>query len=205
MEELKKLLVEAGFNDTDFETIKKALIDSKYVPDFCVPRTRLNEEIEKKKALEEQVGGFTKTIDELKKGAGDNEELKKQIDSLKGDLKKSQQEYDDKMKAFYKENSIKSEFANDVYDSDYIYSKLDLSKIVYDENSKKAVAGLKEQLDALKADERFKMHFKNNVNTGVAGGFMPQPGKQPDPQPQPGEKSQADKNMETYLSRFKKQ
>ena len=77
MGKLKDLLTSQGFNDTDVKKITQAIFESGYIAEGAITKAILDEEITKKKNLEEQVNSYSKQIDELKKGAGDNEELKK--------------------------------------------------------------------------------------------------------------------------------
>ena len=119
MEQLKKLLAEDGYNETDIEKICGDVVKSKYVPEFYIPKARLDEVIAQRESLKEQVDAYDKQINELKKGAGDNEELKKQLEQAKEEVKKITKENEAKIKEFYKSTAIKNSFADRV-DSAYV-------------------------------------------------------------------------------------
>lgn len=169
MDKLKELLTAQGYNDSDIETILSCIKESKFIPEGAIPKSRFDEVIAQKHNLEEQIESFNKQIEELGKVAGNNEELKKQIETLKVEKEKAIKEGEEKIKAFNKEQAIKSEFINDVYDADYVFSKLDLNNIIYDEKEKKVISGLKEQLESLKTNDITKIQFKEAKST-IAGG-----------------------------------
>lgn len=188
MEQLKKLLAEAGYNETDIEKITAKVVESKYVPDFYIPKARLDEVIAQRESLKEQVDAYDKQINELKKNAGENEELKKQLEQAKEEAKKIAKDGEAKIKEFYKSNAIKSAFADKVHSADVVYGMLDTSKIIYDEDKKVVVAGLDEQLNALQ--EKSGWLFKTNTPTPAGGGYVPPQGN-PTPPPKPEDKSEA--------------
>ena len=188
MEQLKKLLAEAGYSETDIETITSKVVESKYVPEFYIPKARLDEVIAQKANLKEQVDAYEKQINDLKKNAGENEELKKQLEQAKEEAKKIAKDGEAKIKEFYKSTAIKSAFADKVHSADIVYGMLDTSKIIYDEKDNKVVAGLDEQLTALQ--EKNGWLFKANAPTPAGGGYVPPQGN-PTPPPKPEEKSEA--------------
>lgn len=187
MEQLKKLLAEAGYNDTDIEKITGAVINSKYVPENYIPKARLDEEIAKKKNFEEQVNTLTKQVDEIKKNAGDNEDLKKQLEQAKEETKKVAKEGEAKFKEFLKETAIKNAYADKVHNADVVYGMLDKTKLIYNEETKQVV-GLDEQLEALKQTNAWVFKAENQAPAG--GGYVPPQGS-PTPPPNPVEKSAA--------------
>ena len=188
MEQLKKLLTEAGFNETDIEKITGAVVDSKYVPEFYIPKARLDEVIAQRENFKEQVETYEKQINELKKGAGDNEELKKQLEAAREEAKKIAKDGEAKLKEFVKSTAIKNAFADKVHSADVVYGMLDISKIVYDETTNKVVAGLEEQLNELKTSNAWV--FKAESQAPAGGGYVPPQGT-PTPPPKPDEKSAA--------------
>lgn len=196
MDKLKELLAGKGFGDEDITKIADAIVEAKYVPENYIPKSRFDEVNNQKNDYEKQIKTFTEQIDGLKKSAGDNEALKQQIEELKKAQEDALAESEKKIKELYKEQAIKSMFANDVYDVDYIYSKLDTNLIHYDENTKKVVSGLKEQLDSLKQNEVTKIQFK--TNSGVTGGYVPQEGSGANPAK--NEVSSAEDRIDKYLA-----
>lgn len=188
MGRLKDLLTNQGFNETDIDKITQAVADSGYMPEGAIPKARLDEVIAQKKNLEEQIGNFDKQISELKKSAGDNEELKKQIETLKEDNKRIAKEGEEKIKEFYKSTAIKNAFADRVHSADVVYGMLDTSKIVYDEKDKKVLAGLEEQLATLKESNAWL--FKEDKPMPAGSGYVPQNGNATPP-PQEPQKSNA--------------
>lgn len=177
MDNLIKLLTEAGYNETDIEKITGALKSSKYVPENYVPKARLDEVITERNNLREQVEGFNSQIDTLKKSAGDNEDLKKQIETLKQQQKDLIKENELKMELFYKVSAIKNEINDSVYDSDVVCGLLDLENITYNKDTKQII-GLKEQMDKLKETKQWM--FKASENKPSGGGFVPKFGSQTD-------------------------
>lgn len=131
---------------------------------------------DKYNALEEQLKSTqglldkkTEDFDALKKTAGDNEELQKQIDGLKSkyetektDLKN---QYEEKLKASKISSSITANYK--VKDVNDVISHLDMSKIEVDGDN---IKGLKEQVDALKESKAYYFEEDKGGGTGLEHG-----------------------------------
>lgn len=187
MGKLKEALLAHGFNETDYEKITQAVSESGYLPDGAIPKSRFDEINAEKNNLKEQIETLTKQVNEISKNAGDNEELKKQLEQAKEETKKVAKEGELKIKEFIKENAIKSAFADKVHSADIVYGMLDKTKLIYNEETKQVV-GLDEQLEALKQTNAWVFKAENQAPAG--GGYVPPQGS-PTPPPTPDEKSAA--------------
>ena len=76
------------------ELAEKAAEASKEEFKDYVPRTRLNEEIQKKKNAEEALNSVKAELESLKSSAGDSEQMKAQIKTLQDELKDKEAKYD---------------------------------------------------------------------------------------------------------------
>lgn len=119
-----------------------------------IPKDKFNEVNEAKKQLEADLKERDKQLADLKKSAGDNEELKRQIEQLQADNKKKDEEYQAKIKDMAVTSAIKLAVAGEVHDPDLIASLLDKTKIEVDENGA-IKAGLDDQLKALRESKAF--------------------------------------------------
>ena len=198
MEQLKKLLSEQGYGDEDISKITDCVVNSHYVPANYIPKSRLDEEIAKKKNFEQQLEATNNSLNDLKKSLGDNEELKKQIDDLKKENKRIADEGDAKIKDFYETTAIKEELSKDFYDTDYMLTKVNRAMLTHDPNTHKVLAGLKEQIESFKNDEMLRRQVKETNPVGA--GFKPQVGQQTAPQ-QKEEVSQAVARMQEYFKK----
>lgn len=187
MGKLKDALLAQGFNETDYEKITQAVSESGYLPDGAIPKSRFDEVIAEKNSFKEQVETLTKQVDEIRKNAGDNEELKKQLEQAKEETKKVAKENEAKFKEFLKETAIKNAFADKVHSADVVYGMLDKTKLIYNEETKQVV-GLDEQLEALKQTNAWVFKAENQAPAG--GGYVPPQGS-PTPPPTSDEKSAA--------------
>ncbi|MCL2549025.1 MAG: phage scaffolding protein [Symbiobacteriaceae bacterium] len=83
MEWLRKMMQDQGITLTDeqFEAIKKA------APEHVIPKAQYNARSEEAEGLKAQLAQRDTDIAALKKGAGENEELKKQLNDLQAKYK----------------------------------------------------------------------------------------------------------------------
>lgn len=142
----------------DEETSKKCETASLEELKSYIPKTRFDEINDQKKKLELDVKERDKQLDDLKKSAGDNEELKKQIETLQKDNKEKDDKYDADMKKLKFELIIQN-------DSD-IYLPLVEDSIVW-KTERKGVPG---QLDFKVLDDgNLKIEEGNAVSFKVDG------------------------------------
>lgn len=137
-----------------------------------IPKSRFDEVNEAKKTAEGQVKTLTKDLETAKANAGDNEELKKQLDDAIQKQKDDKKAFDDQMKELKISNAIKLSIADTAQDADLVAGLIDKSKLILGDDGK--VTGLDEQIKTLKKDKAFL--FKEEKPEGT----------DPKPQPQAG-------------------
>ena len=118
-----------------------------------VPRTRLNEEIQKKKNAEESYNTVKNELDKLKESAGDNETLKAQIETMKADLKNKEATHKAEIADMKMTNAIQAAIGNMAQDVGLVTGLLDKSKLILSEDGK--LTGLEDQIKGLKESKPF--------------------------------------------------
>lgn len=128
--------------------------------------TNLQTEI---KSLKGQVAERDTQLEVLKKSSGDNEELKKRIESLQADNKNAKAEYEKQIKQMQIDNAVqialKDAGARNVTAVTALLKDLDKAEI--DENG--VVKGLKEQIAAIQKDNDFLFESKDTQQASAAG------------------------------------
>ena len=132
----------------DAEGKMKSYLDGDYVT-----KARFNELNESKKSLAEQIVERDKQLTSLKKSAGDNEGLKKQIEDLQKANKEQKEAFDNQTKALRLDTAIKLAVADSAQDADIVSGLIDKNKLILGEDGK--VTGLTEQVEALKKGKAF--------------------------------------------------
>ena len=148
---ISELLKSIGVPDDkakDAEGKMKSYLDGDYVT-----KARFNELNESKKSLAEQIVERDKQLTSLKKSAGDNEGLKKQIEDLQKANKEQKEAFDNQTKALRLDTAIKLAIADSAQDADIVSGLIDKNKLILGEDGK--VTGLTEQVEALKKDKAF--------------------------------------------------
>lgn len=126
-----------------------------------VPPERFNEINEAKKVAESAVAERDKQLNELKKGVGDNEELKKQIETLQAENKATKEKYESDIQTMRINNAIDQALTGaGAKNLKAVRALLDLEKIKMDGE---AVTGIEDQIKALTSAEDSKFLF--NVKT----------------------------------------
>ncbi|MBM6701758.1 phage scaffolding protein [Megasphaera elsdenii] len=148
-------------------------IVKKFLDEAYVPKSRYDNVEEEKKTLQATISERDKQLVELKKNAGDNEDLKKQIRDLQDANKAAKTEYDEKMKDMRLSTAIQIAIAADAQDVGIVSGLFDKSKLILGDDGK--VTGLDEQLTALKKDKPFL--FKDGKPKGK--GYEPNGGGGP--------------------------
>lgn len=148
-------------------------IVKKFLDKAYVPKSRYDTVEEEKKTLQATISERDKQLVELKKNAGDNEDLKKQIKDLQDANKAAKTEYDEKMKDMRLSTAIQIAIAADAQDVGIVSGLFDKSKLILGDDGK--VTGLDEQLTALKKDKPFL--FKDGKPKGK--GYEPNGGGGP--------------------------
>lgn len=129
-----------------------------------VPPERFNEINEAKKVAESAIAERDKQLNELKKGVGDNEELKKQIETLQAENKATKEKYESDIQTMRINNAIDSALTvAGAKNLKAVRALLDHEKIKIDGE---AVTGIEEQLKALTTaeDSKFLFNVKTETN-----------------------------------------
>ena len=175
MEWLKQLMEKNGIAGEVVQTIVAAAEEK--LKDF-VPKHRFDEVNEAKKQLAEQLAERDKQLSELKKAAGDNEELRKQIEALQAENKAKEQEYRERLRDMTITTAIKLAVAGEAHDPDLVASLIDKTKIEVDEQGN-VKAGLDDQIKALREAKSFLFVQKQADPQGKFKGMNPADGREP--------------------------
>ena len=137
-----------------------------------VEKSKHEEISEENKTLKTQVKDRDKQLETLKASAGDNEELKKQIETLQTENTAAKEKYEAEMKDLKLTTAIKLAVAGKVHDEEIAAGLFDRSKLVLGADGK--VAGLEEQLKSLQKEKAFL--FKEDDPASGAGSGAGCPG-----------------------------
>lgn len=155
---INELLKNIGVAEDKMGEAEKAVKD--FLDGDFVTKARFNEINESKKSLTEQLAERDKQLTALKKSAGDNEGLKKEIENLQQANKQQKAEFEEKARALKLDTAVKLAIADSAQDADIVAGLIDRQKLILGEDGK--VAGLTEQVEALKKDKAFL--FKGTPN-----------------------------------------
>lgn len=133
-----------------------------------VPKTRFDEVNEEKKNLQTAKKKAEDDLEDLKKTAGDNEALTKQITALQEEAKQKDAEYAGQIKAMKLSNAIRLGIT-DAQDAELVAGLVDQSKVILGEDGK--VTGLEEQLKALRESKPFLFKAKEQEKGKQGAGF----------------------------------
>lgn len=168
---MDELIVALGIADE--KKAEAGNVVKKFLDEAYVPKSQYDNVEEEKKTLQATISERDKQLVELKKNAGDNEDLKKQIRDLQDADKAAKTEYDEKMKDMRLSTAIQIAIAADAQDVGIVSGLFDKSKLILGDDGK--VTGLDEQLTALKKDKPFL--FKDGKPKGK--GYEPNGGGGP--------------------------
>lgn len=159
----KEKLVELGLTEEQAVKVLDVFKDS-------IPRTRLNEALEGKKQAESIIAERDKQLEELKKSMGDNEALKKQIETLQNDNKTAKLKYEADLKNLQINGAVeKALISAGAKNMKAVKALLNLEGAELDGEN---VKGLAEQIKALQSAEDSKFLFTEPTTTfkGTKGG-----------------------------------
>ena len=142
------------------ELAKKAADASAEELKGFVPKTRFDEVNEEKKNLQTAKKKAEDDLEELKKTAGDNEALTKQISALQEAAKQKDTEYASQIKAMKMANT-------DAPDADLVAGLVDQSKLILGDDGK--LTGLDEQLKTIRESKPFLFKAKEQDKGGKQG------------------------------------
>lgn len=167
----KQEFLNLGLSD-DLAT--KAEEASKKELETYIPKTRFDEVNEAKKKAENEVKERDTQLETVKKSAGDNEELKKQIQTLQEENKTAREKSEAELKELKLTNAIKLSIAGKAQDEDIVAGLFDRTKLILGDDGK--VTGLDEQLKTIQTEKAFL--FKGD-QTPPKPGFVPVGGNPP--------------------------
>ena len=126
-----------------------------------IPKTRFDEVNEAKKNAEALVKERDKQLEDVKKSTGDNEELKKQIETLQAENKASKEKYESDIKKMQIDNAVQTALkdagAKNVTATMALLKDLDKAELAEDGT----VKGLIEQIQSLQKSESYLFDVKN--------------------------------------------
>lgn len=121
----------------------------------------------------QQVTERDKQLEQLKKNAGDNEELSSKIAELQAENKETKAKYEADLKELKLSAAIQTSLVGKVHDEELVSSLFDKSKLILSEDGK--VTGLEEQLKQLKETKGFL--FKEEVKEPPKTNYRPKGGQ----------------------------
>lgn len=107
-------------------------------------------------------------LETLRKSAGENEALTKQIADLQAENLAARQQYESDMKELKLSTAIKLALGDTAQDAELVAGLLDKSKLILSEDGK--VTGLEEQLKALKKEKAFLFKEEKAPQQQIRGG-----------------------------------
>lgn len=128
-------------------------------------------------ASESQIKDRDKQLEELKKTAGDNAELQKQIADLQAENTAAKEKYEAEMKDLKLSTAIKLAVGESAQDADLVAGLFDRSKLILSDDGK--ITGLEEQMKTIKESKPFLFKESNPKPTG----FRPLGAGHQDPKP----------------------
>lgn len=131
-----------------------------------VPKSRFDEVNEEKKNLQTAKKKAEDDLEELKKSAGDNADLQKQISDLQNAAKQKDTEYAEQIKAMKLANAIRLGIT-DAQDADLVAGLVDQTKLILGDDGK--LTGLDEQLKTLRESKPFLFKPKEDDKGGKQG------------------------------------
>ena len=126
-----------------------------------IPKSRFDEVNEAKKNAEALVKERDKQLEDVKKSTGDNEELKKQIETLQAENKASKEKYESDIKKMQIDNAVQAALkdagAKNVTAIMALLKDLDKAELADDGT----VKGLADQIQELQKSESYLFNTKN--------------------------------------------
>lgn len=175
---LKEIIGDAYTEDMDAAACQAIGKDFVARADFNAKNTRVKELEAQVGQLEEAAKGHAKQLDELKKSAGDNEELKKQIETLQQENANQKKAHEAEMTQLRLDNAIDAALtAAGAKNIKAVRALLDTSKVKVGEDGK--LTGFDDLLSAVQksdsylfAEKQQKQNFKG-FQPGASGNVKP--------------------------------
>ena len=161
----KEELAKLGLTD---EQITAVLNSHKEAVKDYVPKARLDEVIEERNGLRDQVSERDKQIAELGKSAGDNQALKDQIAQLQADNEKAANDYAANIAQIRLDNAVNLALAGaKAKNATAVRALLDLSKSKVGEDGK--VEGLDAQIKAIQKSDGYLFEASEPAQPQIKG------------------------------------
>lgn len=162
MEWLKAILAKTELTG---EQMQDAI--QKELPKHFMPKDKYNEVITERDNFKTQLTDTNGQLDKIKKEAGDNEALKKQIEDFKTEAKAKDEKYQAELTQVKTDNLLERELITaGAKNIKAAKALLDMSKVKLDGET---LIGLKEQIEAQKTAEDSKFLY-NEVSAGAGQG-----------------------------------
>ena len=163
MDWLKELLKKAGIEEGKLDGTIADI--NKELPKHFIPKDKYNEAAEAKKKLEADIQERDKQLEELKKAAGSNEELKKQIETLQEANQKASDEWQNKFAQMQLDFAIeKALAAAKAKNPKAVKALLDMEKVKLDGDK---LLGLDDQLKELQKSDAYLFGESGKVGSGT--------------------------------------
>lgn len=159
----------------DKNLAKKAAEESSKELEGYVKKESYDQVDQEKKQLEASLTDHKKQLEDLKKTAGDNADLTKQIADFQTQMQQKETEHQKEIKDLKLTSAIKMSIAASAQDGDLVAGLINRDKLILGDDGK--ITGLDEQVKALKESKPFL--FKEE-KPNPKRGFFPLGGKQPD-------------------------
>lgn len=169
---LKDILLENGFTEDQFNTIKACINKSE---DY-VPKATFNDELAKNKKLKEDINSRDEQLKQLTEKVGDNESLQAEIKKLQDDNAKAKKEYNDSIKKMQKDNALISKYGDSVYSIDDIKRVYDYDKLILNDKGE-IIDGFDDQDKLIR--EQYPHYFKPLEDKSKINGLAPASGSNP--------------------------
>ena len=171
MDWLKELLKKAGIEEGKLDGVIADI--NKELPKHFIPKDKYNEAAEAKKKLEADLAARDTQLEELKKAAGSNEDLKQQIETLQADNKKAGEEWQAKLSKMQLDFTLERALtAAKAKNPKAVKALLDMEKVKLDGEQ---LLGLDDQLKELQKSDAYLFGEPGKVGSGTnpPGGTEP--------------------------------
>ncbi|GAA0229585.1 phage scaffolding protein [Metaclostridioides mangenotii] len=176
----KKELIELGLSEEDAKKVEEASTNE--LKSF-IPKNSFDEVNNRKKQLETDVTERDKQLEDLKKNAGNTEELTMQIEKLQAENKVNNEKHEAEVKEIKISNAIEKSLAGaKAKNLKAVKALLDLENVDLLEDG--TIKDLDKQIKTLKESEESNFLFNSDENNTNFKGFKPGEGN-PNPTPKP--------------------
>ena len=163
MDWLKELLKKAGIEEGKLDGVIADI--GKELPKYFIPKDKYNEVAEAKKKLEKDIQDRDKQLDDLKKAAGSNEDLKQQIEKLQDENKKADEAWQAKFAQMQLDFALERALASaKAKNAKAVKALLDMEKVKLDGEQ---LLGLDDQLKAIKESDPYLFGESGKVGSGT--------------------------------------